>query len=393
MADKINTKIKILFLTAWYPHRYDAMTGLFVRKHAEAATLFCDVCVLYLHSDEKIKKFEIIEQNFEKVREIYVYFPYIHNKFLAKISKAINYTRAFFKGYKIVKKTFGKPDITQVNVLTRSGVLAYWLKKTQKIPYVIIEHWTRYLPQNFSYKGVFRKKITEIVARNAKKIMPVSEDLAQAMQKQGIKGNYEVIFNVVDDFFFEKTRNFERNNNKKRILHVSCFLDMQKNITGLLRATKELSLQRADFELVLVGTGIDFDKIYSYAKSLNLPKDMLIFAGEQTPQEVAEWFAKSDFSVMFSNYETACVVVMESLASGVPVIGTPTGIVPDFINETNGLIVDFNDIVALSEKMNFMLDNLEKYDFTKIKEEAQKYSYENVGEKLFEIYKSTKKLC
>ena len=393
MADKINTKIKILFLTAWYPHRYDAMTGLFVRKHAEAATLFCDVCVLYLHSDEKIKKFEIIEQNFEKVREIYVYFPYIHNKFLAKISKAINYTRAFFKGYKIVKKTFGKPDITQVNVLTRNGFLAYWLEKTQKIPYVIIEHWTRYLSQNFSYKGFLRKKITEIVARNAKKIMPVSKDLAQAMQKQGIKGDYEVVFNVVDDFFFEKQKNPERNKEKKRILHVSCFFDMQKNITGLLRATKELSLQRADFELVLVGTGVDFDEIYGYAKSLNFPQDMLLFTGEQTPQKVAEWFAKSDFSVMFSNYETACVVVMESLASGVPVIGTPTGIVPDFINETNGLIVDFNDIVALSEKMNFMLDNLEKYDFTKIKEEAQKYSYENVGEKLFEIYKSTKKLC
>jgi hypothetical protein len=28
--------MKVLFLTPWYPHRYDAMSGLFVRKHAQA---------------------------------------------------------------------------------------------------------------------------------------------------------------------------------------------------------------------------------------------------------------------------------------------------------------------------------------------------------------------
>lgn len=41
--------MKVLFLTAWYPHRYDAMAGLFVRKHAEA--VFCtyeESCMLSL---------------------------------------------------------------------------------------------------------------------------------------------------------------------------------------------------------------------------------------------------------------------------------------------------------------------------------------------------------
>ncbi|MEE1089862.1 MAG: hypothetical protein UH103_00395, partial [Paludibacteraceae bacterium] len=31
-----NSQFKVLFLTPWYPHRYDAMSGLFVRKHAQA---------------------------------------------------------------------------------------------------------------------------------------------------------------------------------------------------------------------------------------------------------------------------------------------------------------------------------------------------------------------
>jgi len=378
--------MKVLFLSAWYPHRYDAMDGLFVRKHAEAVSRYAEVCVLYMYADKNVKRFEIVEQNFENVREVYVYYPFAQNKLFLRMSKAINYVRAFFKGYNTVKKSFGKPDITQVNVLTRSGILAYWLKKTRKIPYVIIEHWTRYLPQNFNYSGFLRKKMTEIVARNASKIMPVSQDLAQAMQKQGIKGDYEVVFNVVDDFFFEKPKNPERNENKKRILHVSCFADVQKNITGLLRAVKELSLQRTDFELILVGTGVDFEAICSYSKSLSFPENMLVFTGEQTPQKVADWFAKSDIFVMFSNYENAPVVISESLALGVPVISTDVGGIREMISKESGILLPMKDEKKLTESINFVLDNFEKYDAEKIRNEAQKYSYQNVGKKMYEIY-------
>ena len=41
--------MKILYLTEWYPHRYDPMPGLFVRKHAAASVRQgLDVCVLFL---------------------------------------------------------------------------------------------------------------------------------------------------------------------------------------------------------------------------------------------------------------------------------------------------------------------------------------------------------
>ncbi len=33
----------VLFFSQWYPNRYDAMPGLFVRKHAQAVARFCDV--------------------------------------------------------------------------------------------------------------------------------------------------------------------------------------------------------------------------------------------------------------------------------------------------------------------------------------------------------------
>jgi len=342
--------------------------------------------VLYLYADENIKCFEIVEQNFENVREIYVYFPFSQNKLFSKISKVVNYARAFYKGYKAVKKWFGKPDITQVNVLTRSGILAYWLKKTQKIPYVIIEHWSRYLSENKNYNGWIRKRVTELVVKHSEVLMPVSNYLKNAMSNCNLSNkNTVVINNVVDDFFFEHLDQ-KKQRTKKRVLHISCFDEKAKNICGLLDATKVLSEKRTDFELIVVGTGVDFEKCKRHYENLNFPKELVKFTGEIEPKEISSWFQNSDFSVMFSNYETACVVVAESLASGIPVIGTPTGIVPDVINETNGLIVDFNDAVDLSEKMNFMLDNFEKYDAEKIRNEAKKFNYQNVGKKLTEIY-------
>ena len=94
---------------------------------------------------------------------------------------------------------------------------------------------------------------------------------------------------------------------------------------------------------------------------------------------------------MFSNYDNVPVVISESLAVGKPVVATRVGGIPEMINVSNGILVDVGNETELSEKMNFMLDNFKNYDFETIKNEAEKYSYESVGKKLFEIYLKTYK--
>ena len=43
------------------------------------------------------------------------------------------------------------------------------------------------------------------------------------------------------------------------------------------------------------------------------------FTGEQTPEQVKEWMDASDCFVLFSNYETAAVVLEEAAACGLPI--------------------------------------------------------------------------
>jgi glycosyltransferase involved in cell wall biosynthesis len=150
--------------------------------------------------------------------------------------------------------------------------MAYFIRLFTSIPYVITEHWSRYLPLRNSYHGAIRKKVTKIVAAKAEAIFPVSENLKNAMILHGINNqSYKVINNTVDNFFFKQAEKTDQR--IVQILHVSCFDEQAKNLKGMLNAVKVLSEKRTDFKITLIGTGIDFELIYNFAKALIFPKE------------------------------------------------------------------------------------------------------------------------
>lgn len=376
---------KVLFFAAWYPNRYDAMAGLFVRKHAEAVSKYVDVCVLFPYADENVYDFDVEIKKNGSVTEICVYYPFVKNRYCKTLSKAINYFRAFNKGYKEVVEYFGKPDVTHTHVLTRAGVFSFFLWKTKKIPYVITEQWSRYFSVKASYKGFFRKRITELIVKHASAVLPVSSLLEKAMKENSLHNdNYHVIGNVVDDFFYDYQEKQKRD--LKRILHVSCFDDNAKNISGILRAIHKLSDERFDFELIVVGVGPDYEKIVKEARNLELLDTVVYFVGEKTPEQVSEWMKQSDFFVLFSNFETFATVIPESLACGRPVITSNVGISQNCITEKNGKIVPCGDEHVLCETINWMLDHFQEYNESEIRNSARKFCFSEIGSQINSIY-------
>lgn len=382
----MSDKIKVLFLSQWYPHRYDPMDGLFVRKHAQAVNLYCDVRVLYVYADANIKKYEIVKNSENGLRETTVYFPLDKSTTYYKILKVIRFFIAYYKGYKAITADGFKPNIVHSNVLTRTGAIAYLLKITKGIPYVITEHWSRYLASRNAYKGIFRQIMTRIEVRNAGAILPVSKTLENAMLSHNLfNANYQVVNNVVDDFFFETIPEIYRP--QKRIIHISCFDEAAKNIKGILRATLHLSKIRTDFELILIGNGVNYTEIFDYSKQLGFKENIVHFLGEKPPEEVASFLQNSDLFVLFSNYETAGVVIAESLVCGKPVISTNVGIAPEYINDKNGRIINVGDEEALFSEMNYILKNSNTFNNSEIAKEAgEKFSYRNIGKKITDIY-------
>ena len=363
--------MKVLYLTPWYPSKKDEMSGLFVRKHVEAVRAQgVEVRVIFAESWR------------ETVRQ-----------------------------WKALRREGWIPDVVQLNVIQKQGLLALWLKKRYGIPYVIVEHWSGYLPENGMFKrlSAIKKRIYRRIAAQAEQVLCVSQRLQQAMQDCGIRAQqWGLIDNVVDEFFFEKVESKKTEvesrktkveskktkvESKKTLLHVSCFDERAKNVKGLLRAAKMLSEKRQDWKLVLVGTGVDYTDVRAFADTLDIPEGLLEWTGELTPSEVAERMHEADALVLSSRYETYGVVLAEAAAAGLPILSTPVGIaenvanliVPQEIAQNKpGRMAEFMETILWGQEVRVKSQKLK----VESKKSEERFSADFIGKKLKKSYDS-----
>jgi glycosyltransferase involved in cell wall biosynthesis len=382
-------KLKVLYLPRWYPHRYDPMPGLFIERHARSVAGHVEVAVLYVHQDDKLTaKFEVDRFKDDELLQFKIYYkPFSHS--IPGITLLINFYRYLYyhrKGLRMIMEESGKPDLVHVNVLTRLGMIALLNKWISGTPYVITEHWTRYLPHMDNFKGFIRKLVSRMVVRNASAVMPVTDNLRRAMERHGLKNkNYRIIPNVVDIKMFDVIG--QAKNLKKNFIHVSCFEDKQKNISGILRVLKRLSEIRTDWTCQMIGEGVHLERLVNYARELGIEGNFVHFHGLKENEELAKMMAEADFQIMFSRFENLPVVILESYACGVPVLSTDVGGISEHLNQDLGLLIRSEDEEKLLEKIIYLLDHFQEYKKEKIREYAvNHFSREVIGAQLFQVY-------
>lgn len=366
------------------------MLGLFVRNHAKAVSELCDVSVIYTHADHTLKKNEyLIESAIDAdLREIIVYYKKgsCSIPLLSQLIKSGRFLKAFSKGYKFLLQNSGSPDLVHANILTRTAVLALRLKNKYNIPYIITEHWSRYLPGRSEYKGFWRKRITEKVVRNAFAVTTVTENLKNAMIACGLKHvNYQVVPNVVDTERF--TPEIKCIHEKKIITHISCFDEAAKNVKAIVRLAKNLSQVRNDFEIHLVGDGVDKEMVYNYAKELGVIDSVVFFDGLQENEILVDSINNSVFTLLFSNYENFPVVIPESISCGIPVLSSDVGGIAEHLSGDLGILVTRGNEEELFEKANFLLDHYSEFSSEKLRNYAvTHFSNKVVANQFYAIY-------
>lgn len=369
--------MKVVFLARWYPHKYDPMFGLFVQRHAETVALYDDVTVVYVHPDENAQnKYDIERTNENGVDTIRIYY-----KKQDKISSVWRYFQACRKGLKLT----GKPDLIHVHVLTRMGLVAYLQKKLHGTPYLITEHWSRYLPGN-DFSGALRKMVTRRVVRNAKLVTTVTENLAKAMQAHQLHNpRYVVLPNVVDTNLFKPC---PHHNEIPKIIHISCFEDKSKNISGLLESLKLLKEKGVPYQAVLIGEGMDWEAMKQRAVAMALT-DRVQFTGLLQGQALVDELAQGDFLVLSSHYENMPVVILEAMSCGMPVVATNVGGISEMVNESNGILVPAGDANALAVAMEQCCNTYNNYVAEELRKQiVERYSKESVGDFIHQLYSS-----
>lgn len=385
--------LKILFLARWYPNRYDPMPGLFIQRHAEAVSRYCKVGVVYTHvvEGEKTRGFDMDFRVIDNVPTAKIYYtnPKFNFPLVSPIIKLWRFYNANSIGIRKIRQEIGGFNLIHVHVLTRLGIIAYWYKWMKGIPYVISEHWSRYLPLTGKFRGGLRKWITRLVVKNAASVTTVTRNLANAMQSHGLQnGNYRVLANVVTDDFFQHQVKTDKKNEKTTFLHVSCFEDKSKNISGLLHVIRSLSEKRNDFVVKMVGDGMDFQFLKQYAHDIRLDDNTVVFTGLLEGKALVKEMASADLMVVFSNYENFPVVINESFVLGIPVVATSVGGIPEFINDDNGRLILAGDQKMLEKLLTDYLEGKLHFDPEKIRAKARNdFSPETIGKQLYTMYK------
>jgi glycosyltransferase involved in cell wall biosynthesis len=377
--------VNILHLPKWYPDAQNPQLGIFVKKHALAASRFHKITLVYAtQGSKKELRIQQVNHNFTEIIS-----SYKHTAFPA--AKPLNYLRnyaAWNDGIKYAQKHFGPFDGIHAHVMLRPALMAFHFGKKQNIPYVISEHWTGYTSGAAQSKLFPWKSLATKTARNACQIMPVSIYLRESMQKFGLKGNYTVIPNVIEnppelsDTPVIQTKG-------TNIVVVCDLVDRLKNISGVLQAFNAVAARNSDVYLHIGGDGPDREKLKKMAAGFNLLNEKVFFYGMLTNPEAHRLISQSSFVVINSHIETFSVVTGEALLHGKPVIATRSGGPEGIVNPDEGLIIPPGDVSALQEAMTIMISTFEKYDPEKLQQSIrERYSTEVIGKQIDAVYRN-----
>jgi glycosyltransferase involved in cell wall biosynthesis len=381
--------IRALWLTSWYPNKLDAENGDFIQRHAKAAALFSKIDVIHLEPDKHNVMTSHVETYTEtngNLSETIVLYKLNNNFLIGKLASFAKYISIFKKQVRQYILLYGKPDIVHVHVPVKAGIVALWLKRKYKIPYVVTEHWTIYnneAEDAYSKRTFLFKYYTKKILDNAGAFLPVSNQLGKAVQQMVSFIPYTPVPNVADTNFFNNA-NIKESKNIFRFVHVST-LKYQKNPEGILRVYAKFCRQYPVTELVI--TGEPYEPLAQYAKAVSIPDTNISFTGLISYKLVADILKQSHTMVMFSRFENLPCVIIEALCCGLPVISTAVGGIPEIINTSNGVLINNEDEDALYKAMEQLYSKYNFYDRKAIAKDAQeKFSYTTVGKKIKEIY-------
>ena len=123
----------------------------------------------------------------------------------------------------------------------------------------------------------------------------------------------------------------------------------QKGQLLLMQALGKLKTQGVNFRLTLVGDGELREEVEQLAQKFNISEQVTI-TGWATTEEVKKHLQSAKIMVLPSFAEGLPVVIMESLALGVPVISTYVAGIPELVVENrSGWLIPAGDIDSLAD--------------------------------------------
>ena len=358
--------------------------GDFIKRHAEAVSLFEDVQVIYVVRDIKgdVTKDVFIEESVKGGLSEKIIYYFIPSTGLAVLDKYVSekqYRKIYKKAVKDYMANSGTPDMAHVHVGMKAGVIAQWLKNETNVPYLISEHWSGFLNEasyRFSQQPFYIRTLWNKVIKGASGFSAVSKYLANGVQKQFSLKQVRIVPNVVDTNIFYPGATIK---DEPRFIHISS-LEELKNPAGIIKAIAIVKNTYPSVVLDIVGP--ENKQLREFVIAMQLEQNIQFHKEVPQPQ-LAEFIRQSIALILYSGYETFGCVIIEANACGIPAIVSNIPVFHETVEEgINGSFAKADDYNALEDTIIKMIKNRSTYDHTALaKNTSSTYSYEIVGKK------------
>ena len=159
-----------------------------------------------------------------------------------------------------------------------------------------------------------------------------------------------------------------------------------KGFDVTISAAKLLEHSKHPIHICLLGDGPEKKTLEVQAKGLT----NISFEGKQS--NMGDWFEAADLQIHPSYTEGLGSVILEGMSSGLPVIGTNAGGIPDIIdNNSNGLLIEPGDAKELADAIINIAQNeeLRQSFIIKGQEKMKLFDIKYTASQYFNIYEST----
>jgi sulfoquinovosyltransferase len=266
-------------------------------------------------------------------------------------------------GWGVIEKH--KPDILHVTSPGFIGFSALLYARIFRVPLVFSYHThlplyaKTYSPQWFPGVEEIAFSLIRFVHNRADLTLVTSPQVKAELESQGIQ-RVDVWRKGIDtDRFNPSFKSAEmravlsNNNPTAPLLIYVGRLGEEKRLREISKILDKLT----DTRMAFVGTGPDETALKEFFEPWS---HRTVFTGAMTGEKLSQAFASADVFVMPSDTETLGFVVLEAMASGVPVVAANAGGIPDLINDgVTGYLCKPGDSASFAEKVNRLLQDVE----------------------------------
>ena len=219
----------------------------------------------------------------------------------------------------------------------------------------------------------------------ADKVISVSAALADSL-KEKFDIESEVIHNMVSDNFFDQKPKKDGHKKTDVVKFVSVGSLVHGKGYDLIISALQKCKHSNKCQISIVGGGPEEANLKAQIAQCQL-QDKVFLLGKKTPEEISELMAEADCFILASRRETFGIVYIEAMAKGKPVIATICGGPESFVNESNGLLIPAEDVEATVQAIDYMVENLDKFDGTAIRQFCHdNFSEEAISQKITAVY-------